>query len=207
MINNIRIPICIINFCDEYTYFSGKMNDYVWIDTLIFHLRHALKLKIFYLADNELKFIILKYIRIKYEISFNNFVEDLHDLRVFGIFLKMEKLKIIEQKNFLNFNNKSEIPFCYKKQEFISNFEFYLRKQIDFNTNLNLKVYNYEIIQDFYKCLGYKSLESNLLYKLLKKYILKNFCNNNIIELNKIRSKSKNKPAYYKGLYLIQYKT
>jgi hypothetical protein len=131
-----------------------------------------------------------------------------HEHNIDVEFSEKLKMEIIEELNsnklqtFKNSNVYIRYDSLYDKNRQI--FELYLISYIDYNPlEINI-TYNSEIIANFYIYIGNKEISSNSLYKMLKEYILKKYCNNNISKIEEMKSKSKSKPAYYKGIYLIK---
>jgi hypothetical protein len=142
-------------------------------------------------------------------INFYNSMLQFHQIEEINI-LKMEmnnKLQIMGEElsiqiveTIINRLRKPKVLSISSNNDEKLKFEIYLEDTLEYNEKGNKVVYNFEIIEEYYKISNSTNISSNTLYKILKEYILKKYCNNSQKKFEELKSKSKSKPSYYKGI-------
>ena len=135
---------------------------------------------------NNLKFEINN-LKMEINNNINIMLEDLSSRIVETIINRLRKPKAVSMSLSMNTNEKLK-------------FEIFLENNIQYNPEKIKIIYNSEIIEEYYNSTNSCNIASNTLYKILKEYILKKYCDNKLMKLEEIKSKSKSKPAYYKGI-------
>jgi hypothetical protein len=119
--------------------------------------------------------------------NINLMLEELSNRIVETIINRLRKPK--SESMSLSMNNNEKLKF-----------EIFLENNLKYNPEEIKIIYNSEILEEYYKSTNLCNIASNTLYKILKEYIFKKYCDNKIIKLEAMKSKSKSKPSYYKGI-------